>query len=230
MTGISVHEAISEQIGGWARGEEVDSKEAEKRSEEYIQRVWNDKETRIIEVLNGINIEPERIQGIIRTSQKRIATFFRMIWPIFRNHRYILHEQNRSFRIDGSVVWIRVDLCTREPRGSFVITDWKTGQSANYRTEPTQLNTYALWANISRREPISNILVQMVNLRTGEFSRKRFKDQLQLAETSEKVCTESENWSKMKSIDDYIPRPFIKSCRSCFFLRICSDGQAVVKR
>lgn len=227
IVGIAVHRSIASQIERWMEGENTSFRDAQQEAENWIKGVWAEREDRVIEAKNGVELQEVTEQRLIGAAKNHLQTFFQAIWPRFRNHEYILHETLKTFEINGNQVWVKVDLCTRDPEGNLVITDWKTGESPVLEVDSRQLDVYTLWGKSKLESDIDKIRVQLVHTRTGEFSTAT-PDAEQLEQTREKIITECEDWSTTDDPDDFPPHPESNKCQRCRFLQICDAGQTAV--
>ena len=85
--------------------------------------------------------------------------------------------------------------------------------------EREQLHIYSLWALIKLKELSSNIILQGVNIRSGEILKMRPEVGLHKF-ILEKIKAECKLWCK-KDITYYPMRQDKEKCLSCIFFRNC---------
>jgi hypothetical protein len=225
LVGIAVHRSIADQIEKWYSGQRMDLREAQSQVKAWLTHVWENASRLIIEAVNGQQLDHDLLPKLIHTAKSRVHTFFFAVWPQFTNHTYILHETLRMFMFHGHRIWVKVDLCTREPHGEIAITDWKTGQSAILSNNLLQMSVYAFWAANEFSESPTAINVQLANLKTGELVTHKMSSG-QLNESIERVLEDCDKWTS-KNMFDYVAKPDVHKCFSCRYLDMCAEGMEV---
>ena len=95
-------------------------------------------------------VEPEDKKIVVGTVMRSLRHFFRS--PTLRDafaagrDRWLSLEDLVSFPVEGSEVFLRMDLAFRAPDGRVVIVDWKTGRGEG-RFNEVQVAGYALYAS-----------------------------------------------------------------------------------
>jgi len=227
IVGVSVHHSIKQEIDHWSRGERLELARAEAAAEAFIREVWADAPSRICEARNGASLASVSPERFIRLSRSRVRDFVRLIWPRFRNHTYLLHEEDRMFTIGDVVVWTRVDLCTRDADGQIVITDWKTGRIGPEEVEGMQLGVYVDWARNEFHVPTGQVRGQIVSLRTLEFL-PRFVSDAELTRLRGRITRQVQDWGKRFETHNFPAAPSPTKCVSCRFFQWCDEGRAAV--
>lgn len=229
LVGLAVHRAIAEGVERW-RGKQVpDPRATTEAAETYIQNKWDSRERSIVEAVNGQLIDRNLVFILKRRARDSLRTFFRGVWPRFDSHEYVSHESLSSVDLRDVRVWVMVDLCTREPDGTLVVTDWKTGRGSPADEDALQLDAYAVWANERHEGSLEKIAVQFVNVRTASFSR-RTPTQEALSRTMEIIRAEADSWMNSASRSSFRPIPEFEKCIACQYLQQCSYGQACVEQ
>jgi len=138
-------------------------------------------------------------------------------------------EDLTSFELDGTPVFVRLDLAVRSPADRITVVDWKTGRRAP-RPEGLQLGTYALYVHQRWQVPPEAITVREVNLTAGaegeariataqiEAARETIRQSLgamraRLADATENRAEEA----------DFAPRPAPRRCAHCPFREVCPE-------
>lgn len=227
IVGLAVHRGIASQIDEWANGGTPTYHGAKQEAERWIEDVWENRSQRIIEAINGEQVSSGQRHKFIGISKRHLRTFFKAIWPEFRSHEYVLHEELRTFEIQGHPVRVKVDLCTRDREGNLVITDWKTTDPPLLEFDSFQLNVYGLWGRECLEPDISNIKIQLGYTRTGGTSSHSPTPE-ELTDVEERIVRECREWNDKTGSNDFSPDPDPEKCRKCEFLPRCDVGQNTV--
>ena len=149
-----------------------------------------------------------------------------MIWPQLEDHQYIAHETRQTFEVSEEPVTVQPDLCTRNPEGDFVVTDWKTGAYDRFSNPTIQMQAYALYAHEAYEPELSRIRVQLAHTGSGEFDRMvpTTEDMRQIRE---RITNDRAFWTSMGDIESYKTNPTVQKCSQCSYLHRCTDGQTV---
>ncbi|MBX0297535.1 PD-(D/E)XK nuclease family protein [Haloarcula nitratireducens] len=230
LIGVVVHECIAQKIDRWRIGESLSYQAAEtmtsKKLEEYILA-----NTESLAQIDTKTHEEKAVAEVIErgksVAHSHLDCFYRIIWPQFTAHQYLLHEAYRSFKIDGSPVAVRPDLCTRDSEENFVVTDWKTSDSDPLSAPSLQQLVYALWAYEEYEPEIERIIVQLVHTKNGEFDCSRFGPE-DLVAIRERIQSDRQEWREAETIADYQPCPELAKCSSCPYVTRCHAGQQVL--
>jgi CRISPR/Cas system-associated exonuclease Cas4 (RecB family) len=227
IVGIAVHRGIASQIDKWVEGRDPTFRDAKQVAEDWIKEVWENKNERIVEAINGQSISNRQLHKFVGISKRNLRTFFKAIWPQFRSHEYVLHEDQRMFEIQGNPVHVKVDFCTRNRDGDLVITDWKTKKPPLLTVDSLQLNTYGLWARECVEPDIGKIRLQLAHTRTGDTAAYSI-GQKEMDEIESQIIHECNEWNEMDDIESFSPKPDAKKCLECKFLSKCDTGQSTV--
>jgi len=229
VVGSAVHEAIAAQMTRWKAGDPISPDEAQASARVFISTVWGARRTRITECLNGVELADNLYHELLSSAHSQLRNFFRMIWPQFSGHSYVVHEFRDRFSLDGTNVWVQVDLVTRNPRNHLVISDWKTGWTSHRSSEAFQMSVYALWAHLRYALPLDDLHTQVVNLRTGEIVRG-VPSQALLDETRARIESESSLLRRADDPSSFPPSPESQKCVACNFLPMCSAGMELLRQ
>lgn len=227
IIGIAVHRGIASQVSEWAAGGSATYVGAKEVAEEWIEDIWEVRDERVIEAINGEHLSAGQRHKFIGITKRHLRTFFKAIWPDFRDHEYVLHEELQRFEVRGNPVYVKVDLCTRDQNGNLVITDWKTSKPPLLEFESLQLNVYGLWARERMESDISKIRIQLGHTRTGGTPSHSVTSE-DLDDVAEQIERECQEWNEKDGIDDYSADPEPEKCHECQFLKRCDAGQATV--
>lgn len=229
--GTVVHESIAAQIGQWSRGEnthlQTATDYARDKLEDYVEANTETIVTRIDDNDEGEFNSDSFTQSLISTAYKHIRKFFRVIWPQFENHRYIIHETQRTFDVSGEPVTVTPDLCTRSEEGDFVVTDWKTGEYDRFSNPTIQMRAYALYAHKAYEPELNRIRVQLVHTGSGNF-KLMVPTTEDIRQVRERITNDRAFWISQGDVEPYETDPKSKKCKKCPYLHRCTDGQAVV--
>lgn len=217
VIGTAIHTALGEHISRWSRGKQTGLEIVRQVARDYIHEVFNNNST----VVSDANPE-----SLVHTSDAHVGRFFRVIWPQFRDHRYILHEENCSFEVGSTKVWVRPDLCTRDS-GDFVITDWKSRQPAIFEDPSLQLRVYALWGHQQFEPDIDRISVQLVFTSDGRIERQSV-DKEDLAQLKDQIADDVLKWGDPNDRTNFPTDESFEKCSNCPYLHSCNAGQTTV--
>jgi hypothetical protein len=224
IIGISVHIAISTLMDDWVSNKRISYLKIKNVGEQFIKDICNNPKCHITEISNGIEFDKNNIQKFLSVTNSRIKSFYRMIWPRFQSQTHVSHEELDRFKLDNIQIFVKVDLCTRDIYKKLIITDWKLDKSSIYNRDYSQLYIYSLWANKILNEDFSNILLQIININSGET--------IKLIPTLEstqmiikKIKQDCGTWSRSTNIVDYKTNAEYHNCISCAFLSECNEGK-----
>lgn len=224
--GSLVHDEIERFLKAFsARGEE-DPEGARRRLEVAFDALSNARETRLIEAAFGLEA-PEDLDRRLREEKQdalaQLDAFFAQHWPRYRELEILAFEELERFFVGEHPVWVSADLVVREPAGTVLLVDWKTGRSESDAAESVQLTGYLLWAAERFQVPLDRLAGELVWLRSGRVDRTtRSSD-----EVSQLRHQIAEDSSTMLAIDDYdavTASPEEGRCRRCNFLPLCREG------
>ncbi len=229
--GKVVHECLATQVTRWARGENVHLQTATDHATAELEKYVNaNAETIATRVYDDSGDSFDRdafAQALIRTARKHIRRFFRVIWPRFDEHQYIIHETRQSFEIDSEPVTVQPDLCTRSPNGKFVVTDWKTSAFERFSNPTIQMQAYALYAYEEYEPDLTRIRVQLAHTGTGQFDRMVPTNE-DIRRVRERIKTDRSIWTSGGDAEGYETNPGVQKCGRCSYLQRCTDGQDIV--
>ena len=223
LSGVAVHRSIAKQIDNWTIEKKPNFDTALDDALFYLKYIWSKQDQLIIEAINGKKLDSSLLSQLVRSVRHNFKVFRQQIWPRFDGHKHLIHEKSKDFRIEQQIVSVKIDLVTIAPNKTLFITDWKTGNMPILGANTLQLNVYALWAQDQYKIDCSDIVVQLVNLKTGEIEQKKpsLKD---LQDTITQIISESKKWEDPKE-QNFIPKPDIDKCLACKFLIICDFGK-----
>lgn len=222
IIGSAIHKALEEHIRDWAQNEKTGLQQTQSVAKSYIRDA----------VSRAQESQSLDSSTLSETAAAHLKTFFRTVWPSLRTQRYILHEETRSFKIGGTTVWVRPDLCVREPNAeadtdTFVIYDWKSRRPSAFEDASLQLDVYALWAYKKFEPDLDRISPRLVFTRNGHIKRQevstRDLEQLEL-----RITRESTEWNPPDHRSSFPAKPSFEKCNKCPYLASCSEGQREV--
>lgn len=227
LVGISFHKAISSHIVKWSVGEHSEEDDAEKIALEYLRYLWQNKNSKIIEILNGFNVSHDDQRRIEYSTTDLIKHFFDYIWPRFYSHKYLTHEHLYYFPLSNFEVVVKPDLVTLGSKGSVVVTDWKTSGYRESDLSSFQTDIYGLWAyNFFTGDP-SRIVTQIINVRTGNV-KIEVQTPEKLQQTRNEILRSMEKIKSTIGEDSTAAFPEIDKCKSCRFLNNCEYGKRLM--
>jgi CRISPR/Cas system-associated exonuclease Cas4 (RecB family) len=142
-------------------------------------------------------------------------------------------EDLQEFPVDGTRVYVKMDLAFRKPDGGVVILDWKTGRSRP-RPEGLQLGTYALYGVERWGLAPEQMQVVVVNLSTrdvgsaGVTARQIDAARATIREGITAMCArlvDVEN--NVARIEDFPASPQARTCSRCPFREVCPEGREI---
>ena len=138
--------------------------------------------------------------------------------------KYLSHEKIESFDLNGTKVWVSLDLITEADNGMKVVTDWKTGKEDFISIdENKQIGVYVLWVHMKHKIPIERIRGEIVYLKTGKTVSTE-KTEQQLKDLEDFITTNAKIMLDARSKDDFPASPDRK-CKGCNFATICEEGK-----
>lgn len=227
LTGIASHEAISVELDRWASGGIASEREAIVSAMSFLDEVWESRTERIIEVRNGLELEPVQIETCRRVVQGRLKRFFEMLWPQFSGMRHESHEKLEGFGGCALPVVVKIDLACWNEQQQVVIADWKTGSWQNLVSGRVQLAVYALWARNRFALPLEAILPALVSLQTGEIQRFH-PTEYDIQFVRDEIKADSDRTKLFLRKGEFPASPQPEKCRGCAFLPRCEEGSEAV--
>jgi hypothetical protein len=228
IVGIAVHRGIASQMDEWAAGGTPTFQGAKHTAENWIEEIWRDRYERIIEANNGKHLSSGQRHKFIGIAKRHLRTFSKAIWPEYRHHEHVLHEELQTFAVRGNTIQVKVDLCTRDQDGNLVITDWKTSAPPLLEFDSLQLDVYGLWAREDIEPDVDNIKIKLGHTRTGDTSLQSLTPE-HLEDVAELIDLECQEWNSKDGIEDYTADPESQKCRECQYLKGCDAGQIATK-
>ena len=225
--GLVIHDCIERHVDRWRHDERLSLTRVQSLASSRLQEYVSEHGEVLCEVYADDSAEPaELAKSYIRTAHNHLETFYQTIWPQFRDHRYILHEQTIHFETAGEPVTVKPDLCTRTEDGTFVISDWKTRPADPLREPSVQLLGYALCAYEEYEPDLDRILIQLVHTQDGTYDRT-VPGTDDIERIRGRIQTDRAAWKTCKQFTDFEPKPAEPKCRSCAWLNQCEAGQEV---
>lgn len=228
IVGLSVHKAIASQLSRWQSGDEVSARDAEEEASAILYSIWTSRQHSIVEILNGVPIGEGLVEDLDRISRLRTKTFFRMIWPNYQSHTHVSHEIDDGFELGNAYVSVRIDLLSKDRDGTYVISDWKTGEPRDSDEHQFQMNTYALYAHSKLGISEDSLQTKLVFLRTGDTVVSR-PPKSELQSVVARIRSEVSLLTPPIDISQFPAKPTHRLCISCSFLWICIDGKKHVE-
>jgi hypothetical protein len=195
---------------------------------------------RLFEHEYGVPVEREDKKIAVDTVKRSLRAFFRS--EALRDalaagrERWLSVEDLASFLVDGTTVYLRMDLAFRRPDGRVVIVDWKTGRGEG-RFSEVQLAGYALYATqqgwVQNPEEIET---ELAYLALRRFVR-RSVDGRKIAQARAFIAKSARSMKEglvdplanTARLEDFpmIDRPRV--CRRCNFRRLCFPREAALE-
>ena len=227
--GRLIHQAISTQIARFAAGLEPDPKSAKSYLLREVEHVQGEPRSVLAEAENGVQLEAERFEALKTNGLKQLNHFFEKIWPRYRDLTYLEHEKLGRFSMDGLKILVKTDLVMKEPKGSLLIADWKTGDEPQDPDESLQLGAYILWATQKYQLLPEEISAELVYLQTAEIkSTQRSREQLD--EIREHIRARAREMWAVKNLTDLPATPEESKCKECSFATCCPQGKSFLTR
>lgn len=223
IIGSAIHKALGDHIQRWAKNKKTGMQQTQSVAKSYIRDI----------VSRGQKPQSLDSSALSKTTDAHLKKFFRTVWPSLRSQRYILHEETRSFQIDGTTVWVRPDLCVRKSNdegdaSTFVIYDWKSRQPAPFEDPSLQLYVYALWAYEEFEPDINRISPRLVFTGNGHIKRQKVSLR-DLEKLKMRIVKESTEWNPPDDRSSFPARPSFERCNKCPYLSSCSEGQQEIR-
>lgn len=224
IIGSAIHNALEEHIRRWAQNERTGMQQTQSVAQSYIRDAVSRRE----------GSQPLDSSDLSKTTDAHLEKFFKTVWPSLRSQRYILHEETRSFKINGTTVWVRPDLCVRESTDedsdadTFVIYDWKSRRPATFEDPSLQLYVYALWAYNEFEPDVERISPRLVFTGNGHVKRQNVSIQ-NLERLESRIIREVAEWNPPDRKSSFPTKPAHKRCSKCPYLSSCSDGQQEIR-
>lgn len=227
LTGIAIHEGISSQVDRWALGGGATERGAVLRAFEFLDGVWGQRQNRVVEVMNGLEVDPGQIVLYRHIVRSRLERFFQMLWPQFSPLRHQSHEKLAEVSSCALPVAIKIDLACWDDNEHLIIADWKTGNWQNLLGGRVQLAVYVLWAREKLRLPLAAILPALVSLQTGEVERFH-PTEYDLGFVMDQVMADRDRVEEYVEAGGFPASPRPERCWGCVFLSKCDPGREVV--
>ena len=221
LQGSLIHNVIKNQIGQHKLGRELNIESAINQYISGIEKKQEFARDLFIEYRNGELVDTAFFERIKKEGIEQIKTFFRVIWPNFKELEYCQHEEKyEKFKIDDIQVFVVPDYVSKTKSGKIVISDWKTGvDDENYEDE-LQIGTYVLWALDRYSIDPKDVSCELVYLKTGNMRSYSFESS-ELDEIKDLIREDFKKLNEDYSIDAFPPSPSSRTCLSCKFAEIC---------
>lgn len=226
LKGNLIHEAIAAEIQRRRQGQAVNPERAKAYARTRITEVTAQPKRFLSEAVNGLSVTAQLPKAEEEVIQE-IETFFSSIWPRYEEWEvlYVDGEEDFSSFVYGTAkVFAEPDLVTKNPDGTCLVTDWKTGSEWEEPEESEELSAQILWVERRYKLLLPQITAEYVYLRTGQVREtRRTLEQMEkfvtrfIRSTSEMLQAENES--------DLPPTPSLKNCLDCKFATICEEGR-----
>lgn len=226
--GIIVHETISFHVARWSKGIDVSANDLRNIASDSLREAWNDKDHRIIEQMNGFDLDSHLFFKFQDSIYSLLDNFLNFAWIRFLNHKYLAHEQTFSLVLNGINLFVKPDLITENKDKMIIITDWKTGLDEEMNDYNLQMNSYGLWAASHFSINPEYITVQLVNLKTGVIRKKALSGK-DLKNTEEEIMRQIDEMTRLFKTRSLLAIPERNKCKSCPYLKECPEGLEVFK-
>lgn len=140
-------------------------------------------------------------------------------------------EDLDEFALEGTPVYVKLDVARREPGDGAAVIDWKTGRRPP-SPEGFQFGIYALHATLRWALPPERIRVRVVHL-NGAREISSVMDAERLAETRRSILASvaamrerlQDPASNAAAIEDFPARVAERHCRDCAFREVCPEAR-----
>lgn len=227
--GRLIHQAINTQIARFSAGLELEPQAAKSYLLREVAHVQSNPRAVLAEAENGVALEAERFEAFKQNGLKQLDHFFNKVWPRYQNLTYLEHEKLGHFSMDGLRILVKTDLVVKEPKGSLLIADWKTGDEPQDPDESLQLGAYILWATHKYQVLPDQVWAELVYLQAAEI-RPTQRSQEQLDEIREHIRAKAREMWAVKSLADLPATPEESKCKECSFATCCPEGKNFLKR
>lgn len=224
--GSLVHDEIERFLKLYSSRGQEDADGARRRLGLAFDTLANAKDTRLIEAAFGLEAADDldrRLREEKEDALTQLGAFFDDHWPRYRELEILAFEELERFPVGDHPVWVSADLVVREPDGTVVLVDWKTGRREGDAADSIQLTGYLLWAAERFGVPLGKLAGELVWLRSGRVDRTT-RSPKQVQELREQIAVDA---AAMLAIDDYAAvtaSPDEGRCRRCNFLPLCKEG------
>ena len=228
LKGRIIHDSIQNQIANYNAGRGINVDIAKNFFLNQFDTSIKNMNNTLTEAANGFPPNDKEINEIRSDALKQIENFCGLVWNNYKDVKYMGHEKNESFMLDGIKINVKYDLLT-EKNGLHVITDWKTGSSGfDDIDESVQAGTYILWLHKVNGISSDMIRGEIVYLKscTTEVTRRNDNDLLEL---SKFIKEDASEMLAVKSELDFPASPIPKRCIGCNFLSLCDEGKNIIK-
>jgi hypothetical protein len=227
VQGQLIHDIIDKQIQLHCENKPMDLAEAMSAFSKKVSLYKNIGGETFTEYHNGEKITDSFFAAIEENGKTCLQTFFGK-WPGYHGRECLRHEEFDHFHIGDVEVTVKVDFIGKQPDGTLILTDWKTGRDDDeYETE-LQMAVYVLWANEYYRKSVNEISTELVFLKTGAMKPYAFYDE-QLREVQEMILQEFTAMNASYEYGNFLTRPSQRECLSCRFAEVCPEA-AVAKK
>ncbi|MBP7145905.1 MAG: PD-(D/E)XK nuclease family protein [Acidobacteria bacterium] len=142
-------------------------------------------------------------------------------------------EGLEQWQFEGVPMWVRIDFAYRDPEGVVHIVDWKTGRY-DRGENPLQMMAYASFAARTWGVPLDALDVREVYLRLPEPDRRCRIDAESVAAAEAQMRASigamlapvRDRERNTAREDDFPLAADMRSCRNCFFFKVCPAGAA----
>ena len=228
LAGVAIHSSIQVEMDKWSKGILVSPRESIERATEFVERIWNNRNDQIIEVINGFTPNESYLDVTKVNVTRKLQRFYCSLWPRFSKYKHLFHERLEKFVVGKFNVYVKVDLACKNSEGDLYIIDWKTGSSTIESNQKIQLATYTLWALLELKEDISSIRPTIVNLDTGRVTT--FQPTVQDIDFVRNLIQDDYDLVKLYDKGSNYPTfPELAKCTSCSYLNLCEEGRSLMR-
>ncbi len=253
--GSAVHDAIKQALTAMRSGREVDPAEAIGRvhrlmqadfrhsvSKAYRREKHRKEFSGLVEHEYEMPVTADDWKQNWHTVKSALEWFFASRWPalakgLAKEHWLEVDEgfEFSAFHLDGTKVFAIPDFAFREPDGSAVVVDWKTGRTKEGYDD--QVLGYALYLSTRYGIPVSKIRAQLVYLNEGteievhvdetaiEGFRGRMKESV--AQMRALLADPVANVAQPEAFFAMTERR--ETCARCVFRRVCGREDAAAQ-
>lgn len=223
LQGQIIHDIINDQIKLHCEDMPMDPEGAVNTYSKKIARFKDMASEVLTEYRNGEPTRDSFFTGIEGSGRDYLDIFFNRIWPDYKNRECLRHEEFDKFRINDIEVTVKVDFVGKQPDGTIILTDWKTGKDSDEYEIDLQMAAYVLWARDYYLKSVDDISAEIVFLKTGEKKQYAFFDE-QLRERLDMIPREFASMNASYEYEDFPARPSQRECMSCRFAKVCPEA------
>ena len=223
LKGKIIHDIIENQISLFKSGREMNENTSSNLLEIKVEQARKTAKNTVTEFFNGGEFDDSFFDNMRSTGTDQISIFFNVIWPQYKDYRYIGHEKLETIELDDVKCMVKADYICETKDGTILVSDWKTGkENPKYESE-LQIGGYALYAKEKYGKEPDMISSELVYLTSGAIRPFSFSAE-KLKEIKNKIKTDYNEMNSSYDINSFEPNPGKWRCPGCNFASICSHA------